>query len=125
MKPSSVIFILATVLAVTAYNLHWIAPGLIAPELPDPSAWQMKFLSLAYLGWLWSFEFSLPDKRRGFKAVVWVVMWWAGMNAFDEWLGNPYDTKTTEYFIAGFGILTGWMRYKQITIKGLLTRARK
>lgn len=107
-RPSELIFLLATLCSLAAYNLWQFAP--------EGFYFWEKMLSLALVGWLWSFHLTVSTKRMVMKCGVWVVMWWAVMNAWDEWVGDPTSKSWYEYSIATFGIYTGWLKYRNKNI---------
>lgn len=113
LKPSQVIFFLGLVAAVFAYHIPSSWP--LVDE--DPSRWYNRFIHLGFLCWLWTLYKTVnPRYNHWFSCAVWVVVWWQFMNVCDEWFGDPYTPKTTEYLIALFGIVTGWLKFKKINI---------
>lgn len=116
MRPSAVIFIVATILSFLAFNV-W-------EYLPEDWYVYDKLLSLSIVGWLWSFQISM-HKRWEFSCTIWVVMWWAVMNAVDELFGDPLEKTFQEYTIALFGAITGWLRYKRIDLQNLIQRLKR
>lgn len=108
MKPSALIFCISTAISLFAYN-GW--------QLFEEGSYAFeKMMSVAIVGWLWAFHLSISVKRNLFKISVWVVMWWAIMNSCDEIFGDPLHKTWHEYLIALFGVLTGWIKYKNINV---------